>query len=583
MGSDVLQPAGERLPEGGLALRPFDRYFLVRKLAEGGMAEIFLAKLQGVDGFERNVVIKRLLAHLSQQPDVIDMFRDEARLASQLLHPNVVQILELGFAEGCYFIAMEYLAGEDFSKLLRTSSKRRAWVPTPIVLRVIAEAARGLAYAHEFADAKGHVLGIVHRDISPSNLFITYSGQVKVVDFGIARAESRLATTSVGMVKGKYQYMSPEQASSGKVDHRTDIYALGVSLYEALTLRRAFARENDLAVLKAVMANDYVRPSQLRPELPPELCDIVTKAMARLPEDRFQSATALAEAIEQFLTSTGESCNGTALGGWLQAFFGPEEVQQKTRIPSLDELRGLPVPASTPAAPRRSRPGAQTLPSLPEPTRVVETPGTSLPSAPALSAGAPSPPTQSSRSTLLTILGVSLLAGLTAAVTTVILRPTERATGDAGVLVIGQFASVADASVGAGAVDVSPRPETHDGGAEATASEPEARDAGDARSTTSVVRPVKLTVPVIAAVVRRNASLMTRCFESFKADLASDTGMVPVTITVGQSGRVTRASSPLAGTPVGQCLERQARALRFPAHLDVEVTVTMPFQWQVQR
>ena len=201
-----------REPVGQVAVRPFGTYFLVRKLAEGGMAEIFLAKQVGVEGFERNVVIKRMLQHLSNVPDFVSMFLDEARLASRLAHPNIVQINDLGFADGCYFISMEYLPGEDFSTVLRTSARRREYVPYHVSLRVIAEAARGLHYAHEFTDAKGKPLNIVHRDISPSNIFISYTGQVKVLDFGIAKAESRVTNTTAGVVKGKYMYMSPEQA-----------------------------------------------------------------------------------------------------------------------------------------------------------------------------------------------------------------------------------------------------------------------------------------------------------------------------------------------------------------------------------
>jgi serine/threonine protein kinase len=554
-----------RAREGTLSLRPFDKYYLVKKLAEGGMAEIFLAKLRGVDGFEKNVVVKRLLAHLSDMPEVIDMFRDEARLAAQLLHPNVVQIHELGFAEGCYFIAMEYLAGEDFSTLLRTSSKRREWVPIPVVLRVIIDAALGLHFAHEFCDAKGQPLGIVHRDISPSNLFITYSGQVKVVDFGIARAESRLATTTAGMVKGKYQYMSPEQASSGQVDRRTDIYALGVSLYEALTLRRAFSRDSDLAVLKAVMGNDYLPPLEVRPDLPPALAAAVVKAMAVDPKDRFQTAGEMAQVLEQYLVDSREALGNAALGEWLKGFFGPERTVEKTRIPSLSELKGMPLPALTPTSPLAGPRQSQSLPSLAVATKFLLT---------------PTPATRPAigRSPLV-VLAVGILAGLAAAIATVkLLSPmltTPSATAQDG-----RGAPIDTPALASGPDSGVPLAiKSND-----TSSEPGV-DAGLPAKvdTDPAPRPIRLTTPIIASVVRRSTGSISRCFESFKDNLSSDSGTVLVTITVARTGRVSRATTPLGDSAVGRCLEKQTRTLRFPAHVDEEVTVTIPFQYEVKR
>src|SRR5438105_9266601 len=176
----AAQPGPERrgTPVGTPSLQAYGKYILVRKIAEGGMAEIFLAKQVGAEGFERNVVIKRMLSHLSAVPDFVGMFLDEARLAARLAHPNVIQINDLGLADGCYYICMEYLAGEDFSTLLRTAARRREYVPLAISLRVVAEAARGLDFAHNFTDAQGKPLNVVHRDISPSNISVTYNGQV---------------------------------------------------------------------------------------------------------------------------------------------------------------------------------------------------------------------------------------------------------------------------------------------------------------------------------------------------------------------------------------------------------------------
>ncbi|WP_164006875.1 protein kinase domain-containing protein [Pyxidicoccus trucidator] len=319
-------------------LRPYGQYVLVRKLAEGGMAEIFLAKLLGADNFERNVVIKRMLPHLSNIPDFVEMFRDEARLAAKLSHPNIVQIQELGFTEGCYYICMEYLAGEDFSTTLRVAGRRRQYVPFPVVLRVLIDAAQGLHYAHEFCNESGQPLNIVHRDISPSNLYLTYQGQVKVLDFGIAKAESRLANTRTGVVKGKYMYMAPEQAQGKEVDRRADVFALGVSLYEALTHVRPFSRDNDLAVLNALLQGDFKRPRELRADLPEELEAIILKAMAYKPEERYPTAEAFAEALEAFLGENLSSAGTSHLGAFLRGHFGEERVTERTRIPTLATL-----------------------------------------------------------------------------------------------------------------------------------------------------------------------------------------------------------------------------------------------------
>ncbi|MFY2559908.1 serine/threonine-protein kinase, partial [Corallococcus terminator] len=323
----TTQPGSEDVPPP--LLRPYGPYVLVRKLAEGGMAEIFLAKLLGADGFERNVVIKRMLPHLSSIPDFVEMFRDEARLAAKLAHPNIVQIQELGFTEGCYYICMEYLAGEDFSTTLRLAGRRRQYLPFPIVLRVLIDSARGLHYAHEFANEMGQPQNVVHRDVSPSNLYLTYQGQVKVLDFGIAKAESRLANTRTGVVKGKYMYMAPEQAKGGEVDRRADIFALGVSLFEALTHVRPFSRENDLAVLNALLHNEFKRPRELRPDLPVELEAIVLKAMAQFPEDRHPTAEAFAEDLEAFLGAHLSSAGTPQLGAFLRSHFGDERFTER--------------------------------------------------------------------------------------------------------------------------------------------------------------------------------------------------------------------------------------------------------------
>jgi serine/threonine protein kinase/ABC-type branched-subunit amino acid transport system substrate-binding protein len=324
--------------------QPFGKYILVQKLAEGGMAEIFLAKQTGdgtgIAGFERNVVIKRMLAHLSRQPEFVDMFLDEARLASRLNHPNIIPIYDLGLAEGSYYICMEYLPGEDLSWVLRQARGHHRQLPIDVAVRIVIDAARGLHHAHEFADEDGKPLNIVHRDVSPGNIYIGYEGQVKVLDFGIAKAESRVTSTTVGIVKGKAMYMSPEQSRAEPVDRRSDIYALGVTLYETLTISRPFMRDSAQGMMHAVLRGDFEPPRKRRPELPEELEQIVLKAMALDANDRFATAAEMADALERLLDATTAS-GGASVGRFLRDLCGEHQMSQKTRIPTLSSLQAM--------------------------------------------------------------------------------------------------------------------------------------------------------------------------------------------------------------------------------------------------
>ncbi|MBX7113700.1 MAG: protein kinase [Myxococcaceae bacterium] len=553
-----------REPVGQVAVRPFGAYFLVRKLAEGGMAEIFLAKQMGVEGFERNVVIKRMLQHLSNVPDFVSMFLDEARLASRLAHPNIVQINDLGFADGCYFISMEYLPGEDFSTVLRTSARRREYVPYHVSLRVIAEAARGLHYAHEFTDAKGKPLNIVHRDISPSNIFVSYTGQVKVLDFGIAKAESRVTNTTAGVVKGKYMYMSPEQASSGAVDRRADIFSLGVSMYEALTNTRPFARDSDLAILNAVLRCDFKVPRAVRPDLPVELEQIALKAMSHHPEDRYQTAEEMAADLERFLAATTSGSGGATLSSFMASFFGPERLASKTRIESLNELaaKGVDVPGfSNPLSPKTD----------PDHTQAGVVPQSLKQGTPALGPK-PLPGRQDSkgRGAVLMAIVAALVAAAMAGAFWVggLVRNNEL-----------QDAGGVNTSFDSGAVVATP-----DAGPEA------AVDAGaiatDAGKRVEVPVPacVTLTERIILGVARNHFGAVQRCFQDNKDDLPANAGQLSVEFTIAPNGRVSRAKPELGNTGVGKCMERVVKGMVFPCQKEKQPAVlTLPFQYEVKR
>ncbi len=263
------------------------RYEVVGKLAQGGMAEILLGRLTGPSGFERSVVIKRILPTYAELPTFVDMFLDEARIAARINHPNVVQHQELGQEGVQLFLVMEYVEGESLSSLQRRLCSRGVPLRIEQAAFIVAEAAAGLHAAHEMTDIDGSPLNIVHRDISPQNIFITYRGNVKVMDFGIAKAADSISVTEAGELKGKFEYMSPEQSMGEPLDRRSDVFALGIVLYELMTGRRVFRRATRLASLRAVREAAIPKPSSIVPDLPESFERICMKALSREPADRY--------------------------------------------------------------------------------------------------------------------------------------------------------------------------------------------------------------------------------------------------------------------------------------------------------
>ncbi len=279
----------------------FGKYFLVDKIATGGMAEIFKAKTFGHGGFENLVVIKRILGHLSDNQDFVEMFIDEAKVSVALQHANIVRVYDFGKVLDNYFIAMECVEGKDIRAILRRLSKQRRYLPIDFALFVVHEVCRGLGYAHGKTDLRGHPFGIVHRDVSPSNVLVSYDGDIKIADFGIAKAEQNTYTTADGVLKGKFEYMSPEQARGEPVDPRSDLFSLGILLYEMLTGRRLFKGESDLETLERIKRGDVRPPREVTPRVPPEAEAIVMKLLAPDRADRFQTAAKAQAAIRDVL------------------------------------------------------------------------------------------------------------------------------------------------------------------------------------------------------------------------------------------------------------------------------------------
>jgi len=347
-GSDDSAPPDEREPSvvSETGQQRLGRYRLCFELASGGMATVFLARAEGPGGFEKLVALKRIHPHLAKQRAFVEMFLDEARIASRISHPNVCSVIDFGEARGTYFLTMEYLVGEPLSRVLRALSRGprelRKRLPA-FAARIVADAAEGMHAAHELRDERGHPLRVVHRDISPHNLFLTYDGAVRVVDFGIASAENRIHETSVGSVKGKHAYMAPEQLRGNKVDRRADVWALGVVLWELLTLDRLFRRGTAPETISAVASEAAPPPSLVADEVPEELDAIVLRALARDPADRTPSARHLARDLEAFLAARSESVGLSDLAEWLDALFpgGHERKLQLARIAS--QSRDVPI------------------------------------------------------------------------------------------------------------------------------------------------------------------------------------------------------------------------------------------------
>jgi len=296
------------------------KYRLIAELGHGGMAEVYLAVVQGPAGFNKLCVIKQIRPQLATDPEFLSMFLDEARLAARLSHPNVVQTNEVGQEGDRYFIAMEYLEGQPLNRILHRIG-REGGLSLPMHLRIIVDMLSGLHHAHELTDFDGTPLNVVHRDVTPHNVFVTYDGQVKVVDFGIAKAMNSSAETRLGVVKGKVAYMAPEQARGERVDRRADIFSAGVMLWEAATGRRLWKGIPDLTVLHRLINGDIPSPRSVDPEVPEGLEKIVMKALALRREDRYATSTDLATAIEELLDSTNDKSSLREVGKLVAKHF----------------------------------------------------------------------------------------------------------------------------------------------------------------------------------------------------------------------------------------------------------------------
>jgi TonB family protein len=359
----------------------FGQYEILERIAAGGMAELYKAKRTGVEGFQKIVAIKKILPHLADDEAFVTMFADEAKLAAQLNHPNIIHIYDLGKIQaGGYFIAMEYVDGRDLRAIQQSGRDLGVPLPVPLAVYVASKVASALDYAHRRRDADGHELNIVHRDVSPQNILISYEGDIKLCDFGIAKAASKASKTQSGALKGKIQYMSPEQAWGKPIDRRSDLFSLGVVLHELLTGERLFGGDTDINVLEKVRSAEVAPPSQSNPEVPQNLDAVVLKALAREPDDRYTNASDLLRDLDSVLYSYTPAPGSADVAIYLHRLQAEEgavaEAKAREAAQAVEEAepaarkrksKGAPISRKTPPAPRPPAPAAPPPPAAPRP------------------------------------------------------------------------------------------------------------------------------------------------------------------------------------------------------------------------
>jgi tetratricopeptide (TPR) repeat protein/tRNA A-37 threonylcarbamoyl transferase component Bud32 len=301
----------------------FGKYLILDKIATGGMAEMYLAKMTSVEGFEKLVAIKKILPNLTQDKNLVKMFIDEAKLAAMLFHQNIVHIYDLGSIEGAYFIAMEYIHGKDLRVLGRKAKERNLPLPLEYAIYITCRICSGLDYSHNLKDFQGNSLELIHRDISPQNILVTYQGEVKIVDFGIAKAARKSSDTKEGLIKGKVPYMSPEQAAGKPIDNRSDIFSTGNLLYEMVTGKRMF-EGSDLKVLDKVRKADFEPAENLVPDLPREVGEILDRALAKGVTRRYKSCIEMLADLEACLAAFPVRPSAEGLSQYMKALFAEE-------------------------------------------------------------------------------------------------------------------------------------------------------------------------------------------------------------------------------------------------------------------
>ncbi|MGD0487628.1 MAG: protein kinase [Syntrophorhabdales bacterium] len=366
----------------GFQPKRFGKYLLLDNMATGGMAQLFLAKIIGIQGFEKLIAIKMILPHFAREKELVSSFIDEAKLAALLNHQNIVQIYDFGNIEDSYFISMEYLLGKDLRAIWHKAKEKDRPISLENALYIVSRACSGLSYAHELKDFQGKPLSIIHRDISPQNIFVTYQGDVKILDFGIAKAASQSTVTQFGMIKGKVAYMSPEQAAGKAIDQRSDLFSLGIVLYELITQNRMFTGDSTMQILTKVREAEYDSPESVSAGLPAKVYAIINHAIAKEPEQRYQSCSEMLADLEECMAELSLRRTARGLGLYMKDLF-EEEIAGEDR--TIRELSGLgrteekETPPPLPPEPVPQQAASGPAPSQPEPSKEKRPSGTGAP------------------------------------------------------------------------------------------------------------------------------------------------------------------------------------------------------------
>ncbi len=375
----------------------FGKYFLLERINVGGMAEVFRAKAFGVEGFERLVAVKRILPNIAEDKEFIRMFVDEAKISVQLNHANIAQIFDLGVVDTSYYIALEHIHGRDVRAVFDRCRQNGEAMPVAQACFIVMKLCEGLDYAHNKRDQGGRELHLVHRDVSPQNILVSFEGEVKVIDFGIAKAADKQNKTQAGILKGKFGYMSPEQVRGMSIDRRSDVFACGIVLYELLTGERLFVGESDFSTLEKVRNVEILPPSTYNRKIPDELERIVLKALAKDVDERYQNAIDLHDELQAFVYTAGEFYSRKDLAGWMKKTFGKEIDEEAARIESFRQLKP-PAPEAPPTLPpgpavARAATGSKPPPPTPAARRTLAGMNAVAPAAPS---GTRPPPTPGS-------------------------------------------------------------------------------------------------------------------------------------------------------------------------------------------
>jgi serine/threonine protein kinase len=556
------------------------KYEILQRLAFGGMAEIYLARASGIQGFEKNVVLKRILPQYAADREFVRLFLREARLAATLDHAHIAHVYDIGEAAGSFFYTMEYLHGEDLRGIMRTLKRRDQRLPLEHAIGIVLGAAAGLHHAHEKKGPDGRGLGIVHRDVSPSNVVVTFDGGVKLVDFGIAKASADPDLSRGHSVKGKLSYMSPEQMNLQPIDRRSDIFSLGVVLYEITTHRRLYNGSTDIEVVRQVLNGGIPRPSMRSPDYPAELEAIVTRALEMDPERRYPTARDLQRDLESFARRHGAHVSSTAMAEWMEYTFGPGHDTKNDRTPGAMTPVTAREPISIPVSDPDSTAAANRLPDDPGPH-----PSTSIPPVVAPPAPAPQPrPVRPHIAVVATLLVLAAATGVAIARR----RPAAPVATDprpaAPVVMLvteGGHVAVEHGPTAAAPTPAPPPPP-------APAAPPAASPAAATPSARTARRRAGASTahaPDFSASLARRERELRACFEDAGPQAADGGGEIAFRFQIGANGHVNSVDvlpESVGSTRMGACLRRVAAGTVFSPQPE-PVTFRIPVSLRVHQ